>query len=31
MKWIDGRVYDGFWKNGLFNGIGTLKTPDYEY
>jgi hypothetical protein len=26
MKWNDGRVYDGFWKNGLFDGEGILKT-----
>jgi hypothetical protein len=26
MKWEDGRNYDGYWKDGLFDGNGILTT-----
>jgi hypothetical protein len=31
MIWDDGRMYEGMWKEGLFNGHGRLKTKNSVY
>ena len=31
MIWDDNKKYEGFWKNGYFDGQGTLITPESKY
>ena len=31
MIWDDNKKYQGFWKNGHFNGHGTLTTHESKY
>lgn len=31
MIWDDGRMYEGMWKNGQFDGLGKLQTKNSVY